>query len=177
MITALEQAPPSEELMTRIFVATDEHHIEAVRELFSEYAASLGIDLSFQGFAEELAGLPGAYAAPRGALLLAVEGDAALGCVAVRPLEWPQIAELKRLYVRPAGRGQGLGSVLTRAALEAAHEAGYERVRLDTLPSMGTAQQLYERFGFRDIDAYRYNPIESTRYMELDLRDWARHKG
>lgn len=174
---AARAKPPSEELMTRILVATDEHHIEAVRELFSEYAASLGIDLSFQGFAEELAGLPGVYAPPRGALLLAAEGDVALGCVAVRPLEWPQIAELKRLYVRPAGRGRQLGAVLTRAALQAAHEAGYERVRLDTLPSMGTAHQLYERFGFRDIDAYRYNPIASTRYMELDLRDWTRQRG
>jgi len=143
--------------------------LEAARELFREYAASLDLDLEFQGFAAELASLPGEYAPPRGALLLAVEGDVVLGCVGLRPLEWPMTAELKRLYVRPGGRGRGLGVALSLAALKLAQEAGYGRVRLDTLPSMAWAQRLYEDLGFRDIGAYRFNPVADARYMELDL--------
>lgn len=156
--------------MTRILQASSPAHIDAARRLFAEYAASLEIDLGFQDFATELAALPGDYVPPRGALLLALDhSGAALGCVALRPLEWPSAAELKRLYVAASGRGQRLGLELTRAALSAAREAGYERVRLDTLPSMHAAQRLYERLGFRDIGPYRFNPVESARYMELEL--------
>lgn len=161
--------------MTRIVQATTRTHIEAARQLFSEYAATLGIDLEFQGFQKELATLPGDYVPPLGALLLAFHGDDTLGCVALRPLEppralmTPRVAELKRLYVAPAGRRQGIGLELTQAALKAARGARYERVRLDTLPSMDAAQRLYERLGFRDIDAYRYNPVASTRYLGLEL--------
>ncbi len=139
--------------------------------LLEEYAASLGIDLGFQGFADELAQLPGHYAAPYGALLLAWDGDIALGCVALRPFELPAIAELKRLYVRPAGRGQAVGSRLSQAAIARAKQIGYERIRLDTLPSMHAAQRLYESLGFREIAPYRYNPVPDTRYMELLLQD------
>jgi len=156
--------------MVRIVQATTEDDIQAARRLFSDYAASLGIDLGFQDFESELATLPGDYAPPQGALLLAVEDDRVLGCVALRPLEpAARMGELKRLYVSPAGRGQGIGLTLTLAILHAARSAGYERVRLDTLPSMQTAQRMYERLGFRDIDAYRYNPVESARFLELKL--------
>jgi len=141
-----------------------------VKELFEEYAASLDLDLEFQGFAAELAGLPGDYVAPRGALFLATEGKVALGCVALRPLEWPLVAELKRLYVRPQGRGRRLGRLLSLEALRAARAAGYERVRLDTLPSMVSAQRLYTELGFCDIDAYRFNPVPTARYLEPELR-------
>jgi ribosomal protein S18 acetylase RimI-like enzyme len=150
--------------------ATSSSQIEAVRALFEEYAAWLGIDLGFQGFEEELASLPGEYSAPGGALFLAVDGEDRLGCVGVRPLEWPRIAELKRLWVRPGGRGRGLGASLSRAALSFARDAGYERVRLDTLPTMVSARRLYEALGFREIEPYRFNPVEGARYMELDLR-------
>ena len=128
--------------MTRIVQAISASEIEAARTLFDEYAAWLGLDLGFQGFAAELAALPGEYAPPRGALLLALNDEVALGCVGLRPLEWPRVAELKRLYVRPQGRGRRLGSLLSRAALSFARDAGYERVRLDTLPTMVSAQRL-----------------------------------
>jgi GNAT superfamily N-acetyltransferase len=156
--------------VTRIVRATSAFEIEAVRSLFGEYAATLSIDLGFQGFAAELAALPGEYAPPRGALLLAFDDEVPLGCVGLRPLEWPRVAELKRLYVRPQGRGRQLGSLLAQAALSFALVAGYERVRLDTLPTMVSAQRLYQALGFFKIDAYRFNPVAGTTYMELILR-------
>lgn len=140
-----------------------------MRELFREYADSLGVDLAFQGFEDELAGLPGEYAPPRGALLLASEADEAAGCVAVRPLEPPGTCELKRLYVRPAHRATGLGRALGLAAVDAGRRLGYERMRLDTLPSMEAARRLYRSLGFREIDAYRFNPVEGTQFLELGL--------
>ena len=155
--------------MIRIVQVGSAAEVEAVATLFREYAASLGVDLGFQGFAEEVAGLPGHYAPPRGVLLLALDGDAALGCAGLRPLHWPDVAELKRLYVRPQGRGHGLGMKLSQAILTLARDIGYRRVRLDTLPTMRTAQQLYEALGFRDIPPYRFNPVAGTRYMELLL--------
>lgn len=144
--------------------------IEVARALFVEYAESLGIDLGFQDFDRELASLPGEYSPPRGGLLLAVDGDAVLGCVAVRPLEWPGVAELKRLYVRPSARGHGLGLLLTQAAIAAAREADYESLRLDTLPTMGPAQRLYRSLGFCAIEPYRFNPVPGTSYWELRLQ-------
>jgi putative acetyltransferase len=142
--------------------------IAVVRVLVAEYQVSLGVDLEFQGFSTELAGLPGAYAPPRGALLLATLDGAAVGCVAVRPIDATQ-CEMKRLYVRPAGRGVGLGRALAEAAIARARTAGYHRMLLDTLPTMGDAQALYHRLGFVDVPPYRDNPIAGTRFLALDL--------
>ncbi len=142
--------------------------VEIARVLFEEYQRGLGISLCFQNFDAELAGLPGAYVPPSGALLLAFAGAAPAGCVALRRIE-EETCELKRLYVRPAFRGAGLGRVLVEAVLREARERGYRRVRLDTLPSMKTAQALYLSLGFTDIPPYNDHPIEGTRFMEAPL--------
>ncbi len=140
-----------------------------VRALFEEYAATLGIDLEFQGFAAELKGLPGAYAPPGGRLLLGLVDGRPSGCVGIRPLE-SGVCEMKRLYVRPGCRGAGLGRGLATAAVEAARAAGYTAMRLDTLAGMAEARMLYQRLGFRPIAAYRHNPIPGAEFLELTLR-------
>jgi len=142
--------------------------IAIVRELMLEYQAQLGIDLDFQGFADELASLPGAYAPPRGRLLLATKDGTALGCVALRDAGGGR-AEMKRLYVRPPARGLGLGHALAERIIEEARAAGYAEIVLDTLPTMGTAHRLYEQLGFREIPPYNTNPILGTRYFGLAL--------
>jgi ribosomal protein S18 acetylase RimI-like enzyme len=148
--------------------AADEADIPEVRELMREYAAGVGVPLDFQDFDREVAGLPGAYAPPRGALLVARHGDGLVGCVALRPLD-EDTCEMKRLFVRPTARGLGLGEQLALAVLAAARERGYRRMRLDTLPTMAPAQGLYERLGFRDIAPYTTNPVAGTRFLELAL--------
>lgn len=140
------------------------------KSLFLEYEASIGVDLSFQGFAKELKDLPGKYAPPAGGLFIASIDGNPLGCVALRPLEIELTAELKRLYVRPDGRGKGLGLALTNKAIQLVRDAGYRAVRLDTLSTMKDAQRLYRKLGFKEIPPYTFNPIQGTSFMELDLR-------
>jgi ribosomal protein S18 acetylase RimI-like enzyme len=135
-----------------------------VRALLREYAASLSFALDFQEFDRELAELPGAFAPPRGELLLA-RGK---GCVALRPLD-ETTCEMKRLYVRPQARGEGLGRRLAEAIVADARKLGYTRMRLDTVPGMEAAQALYEQLGFREIAPYTPNPVAGTRFLELDL--------
>ena len=148
--------------------AADEADLPDVRALLRAYAASLAFPLAFQGFDREVAELPGAYAPPNGALLIARAGEAAAGCVALRPLD-DGACELKRLYVHPPYRGGGLGRLLAAAVLDEARRAGYRRVRLDTVPGMEAAQALYEQLGFREIAPYTANPVEGTRFLELGL--------
>lgn len=164
-------------------LAATGHEIDQVRTLFREYAASLGFDLCFQGFESELAGLPGEYASPHGALLLATVGQAAAGCVGLRPLLDPaddaareakyEYCEMKRLYVRPEFRGRVLGHKLVERVIAEAEAAGrgYRWMRLDTIGhQMVAAVALYRKFGFYEIAPYRHNPIPGALYMERQLR-------
>jgi putative acetyltransferase len=149
--------------------------LAAVRALFREYAASPDLEsglrdaLAQQGFERELAALPGAYAPPGGALLLARVAGEPAGCVALKPLAEPGVCEMKRLYVRPAFRATGLGRTLAERIVAAAVGAGYTRMRLDTLPSMTAAQRLYRALGFRDVAPYCDNPVPGAVFLERAL--------
>jgi len=154
--------------MISIEQATSIDSIAQARILFEEYQAALGVDLGFQDFESELAALPGKYAAPHGRLLLARVEHAVAGCAALRALSG-DACEMKRLFVRPAFRAHGVGRILAERIIAEARSIGYRRMCLDTLPSMGRAQQLYEALGFREIEPYRYNPIAGTKYLGLDL--------
>lgn len=154
--------------------ATSDKEIQQARQLFEEYAAWLEFDLCFQNFDKELAGLPGSYAPPGGRLFLARENDQVAGCVALRKISdetgGAGICEMKRLYVRPAFRGQGLGRTLTESVIQAAREIGYHRMRLDTFPGkMDHAIAVYRSFGFKNIDPYYDNPVAGVTFMELVL--------
>ena len=151
-----------------IVLAHSPDHLLAVRNLFVEYAENLGVDLCFQGFQEELDGLPGAYAPPDGRLLLAIDRDRAVGCVAIRNLG-EGICEMKRLYVKSTYRGQGLGRRLAEAVIAEARAIGYGRMRLDSLTSLTEAAGLYRSLGFVEISPYRYNPLPDAVFMELLL--------
>jgi ribosomal protein S18 acetylase RimI-like enzyme len=142
--------------------------IDAVRALLEEYATSLAVDLGFQRFDDELAGLPGAYAPPHGALLVARAGTLIIGCVGMRRLD-ARTCEMKRLYVQSSRRGSGLGRRLAEAAIAEGRRLGYATMRLDTLPGMEAAQALYEELGFRDVAAYTDNPVLGARFLELVL--------
>lgn len=140
------------------------------RAMIEEYAASLGVDLCFQGFDEEMARIADEYSPPRGALLLAKEGEAVVGCVGLRPHGGAGDCEMKRMYVPPAGRGRGVGRRLAEAIVTEARKAGYTRMLLDTLPQLQAAQALYISMGFREIPQYRHNPVPGALYFALDLR-------
>jgi ribosomal protein S18 acetylase RimI-like enzyme len=142
--------------------------LPAIAQLFRAYAATLPVDFCTQGFDEEIAALPGQYAPPQGALLIAREANTALGCVAMRPLG-VGVAEMKRLYVAPEGRGRGVGRALTRAIIDAARAAGHTELRLDTLAPMREAQALYRSLGFTEIAPYNDNPPDITTFMSLKL--------
>ena len=153
----------------KLIQATLPEHIEQARGLFIEYGESLGFSLCFQSFDAELKNLPGAYAPPKGRLLLAHCGDHAAGCIALRPLE-TGICEMKRLYVRPSDRGKSIGRMLVEMLLAEARAIGYERMRLDTVAStMQDAIALYRRIGFREITPYSSIPIETALWLELPL--------
>jgi ribosomal protein S18 acetylase RimI-like enzyme len=150
--------------------------IPEVREMLTEYVRWIGLDLAFQEIDDELAGLPGAYAPPRGALLVALDSDAhsakvdpLVAMIGLRPID-DRICEMKRLFVRPEARGRGLARQLIDSILAEARRLKYEEIRLDTLPMMGDAQKLYVAMGFVDIDAYYETPIAGTRFMALRLR-------
>jgi len=156
----------------KLFTPASDAEMEVVRDIFREYAATLSVDLCFQDFDAELASLPGDYAAPRGALLLARVDGAVAGCCALRPMDssdYPNASEMKRLYVRKAFRGFGLGRQLAEAILDEARRAGYSSVLLDTLDDMEAARALYEDLGFADIPPYYHNPHAGAHYLKVDL--------
>ena len=154
--------------MTDIRPAQWPEDLATAQTLFHEYAGMLGIDLEFQGFAAEVAQLPGKYASPAGRLLLAWQGTDAVGCVCLRPLNG-NACEMKRLYVRPQARGEQLGHRLAVHICKEARAAGYSRICLDTLPTMASAQRIYESLGFKPIEPYVFNPVAGTKFLALDL--------
>ncbi len=159
---------PNISLTTPVLAA----ELNATSDIFREYATNLGFDLRFQDFEGEIANLPGDYAAPRGALLLAKVDDSIAGCCALRPLDssdYVNAAEMKRLYVRPAFRGLGLGRQLAEAILDEARIEGYDSVLLDTLDDMEIARAMYEELGFKEIPPYYHNPLAGAHYLKVDL--------
>lgn len=153
-------------------LASSAEDLAIVRALLTEYAEALGLDLFFQDFDTELATLPGAYAPPRGGLLLALVDDMVAGCCALQPLDavdYSNAAEIKRLYVRKAFRGFGLGRQLTEGILDVARQAGYACVLLDTLDNMESARALYTDLGFEEIPPYYHNPIAGSHYLKVDI--------
>lgn len=152
-----------------VFPASSKRDMVAVASLFREYSEGLGFSLAFQGFDEELAALPGAYAEPWGRLLLASEGGKMAGCVALRRLT-PEVCEMKRLFVRPACRGHGLGRILVTRAIAEARSIGYRRMFLDTVAGMTSAIELYRRAGFVPTTAYGHNPRPDARFFELGMK-------
>lgn len=146
----------------------DESDLDGVRRLLRDYASSLPFELDFQDFDRELAALPGAYAPPRGALLVARLAGEVVGCVALRALGDAE-CELKRLFVAAPARGTGLGRRLAEAALDRAERLGYRRVLLDTTPGMEAAQALYRELGFRETEPYTHNPVPGARFLKLEL--------
>ena len=151
-----------------IIPAETPEQLDCVRELFGQYAESLGVDLCFQEFEGELASLPGKYAPPDGRLMLATEGGQAAGCVAIRRID-DDVCEMKRLYVRPEFRSSGLGRLLAREMISQAAETGYATMRLDTLDRLAEAMSLYESLGFRQTEPYYDNPLDGVVYWELSL--------
>ena len=156
----------------RIIADPEDPALDSVRQFFRNYAGWLGVDLSFQGFAEEMASLPGCYAPPRGRLWCAELAGKPVGCVGIRPFS-EGVCEMKRLYVEPEARGHGAGHALALAAIRAAKELGYKRILLDTMPAMRMAVKLYRELGFKEAPAYYNTPIEGTIFLSLDLENWS----
>lgn len=154
--------------MVSIVEARSEEQMKVVKTLFTEYSESIGIDLNFQGFADELHDLPGVYSPPKGCILLASENCAPVGCVALKPIS-DNICEMKRLYVRKSHQGRGIGRMLVKDLIRTANRKNYHRMRLDTIPTMQRAIKLYESFGFYKIPEYRYNPLEGALFFEILL--------
>jgi putative acetyltransferase len=162
----------SEAADIELVVPQTAEQFDEIRTIFREYAGQLGVDLCFQGFEDELRALPGEYAAPGGALLLAYVDGALAACGAFRPLpdvDYANACEMKRLYVRRAFRRFGLGRMLAQALIDRAVEAGYSAMLLDTLDDMEAARGLYETLGFEEIPPYYYNPIPGAHYLKVDL--------
>jgi putative acetyltransferase len=153
----------------KIIQATTQEHMDTIRQLFREYELFLDEDLCFQGFEDELAGLPGRYAPPKGSLLIAIDGQDAAGCVALRDIG-DGVCEMKRLYVKPRFRGKGIGFELAQKILQQAVEGGYTLMRLDTLDKLKQAMRLYESLGFTTTLPYYNNPLEGVVYWELSLK-------
>ena len=146
----------------------DEQSISEIKDIFIEYRKDLGLDLSFQDFQDELEELPGEYSPAEGAILLARDEDKTVGCVALRKID-ETTCEMKRLYVKPEYRGEGLGRKLSKSIIEKARDKGYEKMKLDTLTTLKEANELYRSLGFEECEPYRYNPLEDALYMELEL--------
>ena len=155
--------------MIALRFAESEEDMLRIRELFLEYASSLGFSLGFQNFDDDIMNLPGKYGRPKGRLILALDGEEIVGCVALREFD-KDICELKRLYVKKESRGKGIGKLLTEKVIDEAISIGYSRMRLDTIDNMTQAMTLYRSMGFKEINAYRENPIEGARYFELILK-------
>lgn len=165
-------APPVEGPAVELLCPDTPELLDATRDIFREYAASLTVDLCFQNFEAELADLPGDYRSPQGQLLLALVGGVVAGCGAMRPLpdcDYPNACEMKRLYVRPAFRGFGLGRLMVQALLDEAKRAAYSAVLLDTLDDMEAARGLYASFGFEEVPPYYFNPIAGAHYLKADI--------
>ncbi|MFX1512694.1 MAG: GNAT family N-acetyltransferase [Promethearchaeota archaeon] len=156
-------------VMIKILKAHYGENLKLVRELLVEYVQSLGFNLDFQDFEKELEEFPGEYIPPNGGLLLALYDNQLAGCVALRKFN-EGICEMKRLYVRPAFRGKGIGKALANTIIRDATENGYKSIRLDTIPTMKAAISLYHSLGFKVIAPYRYNPIKGSKFMELILK-------
>lgn len=158
----------NENIIQLVDSAQFQDRVQDAKNLISEYAASLGVDLCFQNFDKEMATFPSEYFPPSGAMFLALHQNNPVGCVALRKIS-DEICEMKRLYVRADYRRRGLGKLLTESVIERARRMGYKAIRLDTLPSMKEAISIYTKMGFRPIEAYRPNPVHGTLYLELRL--------
>jgi len=170
--TKLVDAPAVNRPDIQIIVPETQTQVEWARDIFREYAASLAVDLCFQNFEHELQNLPGEYSAPRGILMLALVEGSIAGCCALRPLDaadYPNAAEMKRLYVRKAFRRFGLGRMLAESIMDGARQLGYASVLLDTLDDMESARALYAELGFAEIPPYYHNPIAGSHYLKADL--------
>jgi ribosomal protein S18 acetylase RimI-like enzyme len=156
--------------MLQIIKAKTASHYEHTRRLFARYADSLGFDIEFQGFSDELDALPGAYAPPFGCILLAVISELFVGCVALRRID-KSTCEMKRLFVAPEHRDKGIGKALASLVIDEAQKLSYKRMRLDTVTSMQAANALYASLGFKPIEAYCHNPLEGATFYELHLNN------